>query len=237
MYKRIDLIGLPGAEAVVDDRIAEHVLASARALTAADRDAAAVQIDVARVGTRARFSRQVWPHLGPVHAVLTRWYATAIDRLEVAPTLPGAGTAWSFAVTEHIGIERHRDWPDDVATPGLKHVSFLAATVPTAAFRAAYRHHVDLVLEHLPTMWRYVQNDVDRAHGSGADGVAAVSELSYRSDDDYERRWAKGPAGEEEFRSHEGFLDLPRTVTLLCAEHVLRSPAEGAVGGMRAGTR
>lgn len=237
MRKRIDLLRLDGADAVVTDDVATRLVDLAGTLDGTAH-ALAVQIDVARVGSRARFSRVVWPDLGPVHAVLTRWFADdGDDALAVAPPLPGVTTVWSFAVTEHIGIERPRDWPDGVPTPGLKHVSFLAATVATDEFRAAYRHHVELVLEHLPTMWRYVQNDVDHAHGSGAGGVAAVSELSYRSDDDYERRWAKGAAGEEEFRSHEGFLDLPRTVTLLCTEHVLRSPSTGSVGGRRRGTR
>jgi hypothetical protein len=200
-------------------------------------------VDVVRADSPVRASRRIWPELGSFHAVVSRWHPSDGDaaghdgghdepRAEPRrgapppfPAVPGITVVWTFAVTEHVGIERTRDWPDGAPTPGLKHVSLLAAAVPTPEFRASYRHHVGLVVEHLPLVWRYVQNDVERSTGERSGELAAISELSYRSDDDYARRWRYGAEGEAEFRSHEGFLDLPRTVTAICTEHVLRSPA------------
>jgi hypothetical protein len=188
-------------------------------------------LDVVRADAPVRSSRRIWPERPAIHAVVSRWHrgdggaAPADDGPPPFPAVPGVTALWTFAVTEHVGIERARDRPDGTPTPGLKHVSLLAAAVPRAEFRAAYRHHVELVREHLPLVWRYVQNDVERTAGARAGELVAISELSYRSDADYERRWAYGAEGEAEFRSHEGFLDLPRTVTAICTEHVLRAPA------------
>jgi hypothetical protein len=191
-----------------------------------DRSVRGFVVDVVRAGDPVRFSRRIWPELVPFHAIVSRWFDhdPMVDGRWPGLAVPGVTVLWTFAVTEHVGIERTRDWPDGTPTPGLKHVSLLCPTVPTPEFRAAYRHHVELVHEHLPLMWRYVQNDVDAGGGPRVDEFAAISELSYRSDDDYERRWARGDESEAEFRSHEGFLDLPKTVTAMCTEHVLRTP-------------
>lgn len=177
-----------------------------------------LELNIAWPGT-CRFSKRIWGTDTPV-------FAGVISRCHDSPTAPldteDVRCHWTFTVDEHIGIPRPRTWPLGEATPGLKHLSLLCGTVPTAEFRAAYRHHVELVHEHLPTMWRYVQNDIDRAVGPRASEFAAISELSYESQVEYDRRWAKGDAGEEEFRSHEGFLDLPKTVTMMCTEYILR---------------
>ncbi|NLE78213.1 MAG: hypothetical protein GX610_01295 [Rhodococcus sp.] len=187
-----------------------------------DETAIGIELNVPWPDSAPRASRRVWPDLGPIDAILSRWYRDT-DRPGDGASLGDTSALWSFAVDEHIGIERTNDWPDGTPTPGLKHISLLCGTCPTDEFRVAYRHHVELVHEHLPTMWRYVQNDIESATGDRADEFAAISELSYRTHDDYERRWRYGAAGEVGFRSHEGFLDLPKTVTLMCTEHILRS--------------
>jgi hypothetical protein len=222
MRKLVDVVRLdeaPGDGLSVVDLLGPPLLA--------DETLAGLVVDVVRPDERLRFSRRIWPELGAFHAVVSRWRdddpaAEGFPRWTVA----GATATWTFAVTAHVGVERRRDWPDGAPTPGLKHVSLVCATVPTPEFRAAYRHHVELVHEHLPLVWRYVQNDVDASAGARGGEFAAISELSYRNDDDYARRWARGTESEAEFRSHEGFLDLPKSITAICTEHVLRTPLD-----------
>lgn len=193
------------------------------AVLLADPSLTGLTVDVVRPGS-ARFSNDWWPDLEPIDAVVSRWYDDDVTPVRLEAAVGFATPRWTFAVTEHVAIDGSPDWPLECPTPGLKHISLLCAAVPTTEFRAAYRDHVDLVHVHLPTMWRYVQNDVDSATGRDGTEFAAISELSYRSEQAYESRWARGAESEVEFRSHEGFLDLPRTVTVMCDEHVLRHP-------------
>lgn len=163
-----------------------------------------------------RYSRSIWGERPRFDWVVARWSDDG-DRVD-----PLAGAHWSFRVAEHIGIAAEPTWPTGMATPGLKHLSILCGTVERDEFRAHYRHHVELVHTHLSSMWRYVQNDIEEAHGDRAGEFAAVSELSYASIDDYERRWTNGADSERDFTAQEGFLDLPRTVTMFCTEVILR---------------
>lgn len=228
MSKHIDVLRFNRQPVETNDR--EAAFQDLAATLLADKKAIAIELNVPWADSAPRASLRVWPDLGPIDAILSRWYhdddpPRPVPSPGVGASLGAATALWSFTVNEHIGIDRTRDWPDGTPTPGLKHISLLCGTCPTEEFRAAYRHHVELVHEHLRTMWRYVQNDIESATGDRADEFAAISELSYRTHDDYERRWHHGTAGEAEFRSHEGFLDLPKTVTLMCTEHILRSNA------------
>ena len=222
MRKFIDVVRVDGLGA--DDDATRALVDVAGAALLADASLAGLQLDIARPGGSTRFSRRIWPELSAPRAVVSRWYGDAVATPPPLPRDAGVQTVWTFEVVEHVGIERTRDWPEGAPTPGMKHLSLLCGTVPADEFRVAYRHHVELVLEHLPLMWRYVQNDIDAGYGARATEFAALSELSYRNDDEYERRWKHGAAGEAQFQSHEGFLDLPKTVTMICTEHILRSP-------------
>jgi hypothetical protein len=229
MRKLVDVVRLDeapgnghgGAGSAVLDRLGPALVA--------EESLAGLVIDVVRPEDPLRLSRRVWPELDAFHAVVSRW----LDRDPAADgrwpriAVPGTSVVWTFGVVEHVGVERTGDGPGTplgAATSGLKHLSLLCPTVPGPEFRAAYRHHVELVHEHLPLVWRYVQNDIDASDGVRGGEFAAISELSYRSDAHYALRWARGAASEAEFRSHEGFLDLRKTITAICTEHVLRTP-------------
>jgi hypothetical protein len=226
MRKLMDFVRLDEAEAAADGDPGPAVLELLGAELMGQQSLRGLVVDVVRAGGPVRFSRRIWPELAAFHAVVSRWYDhdPTVDGRYPVLTVPGVTVVWTFAVTEHVGVERTPVWPDGSPTAGLKHVSLLSPTVPGPEFRASYRHHVELVHEHLPLVWRYVQNDVEGSGGPHVDRLVAISELSYRSDDDYARRWARGAESEAEFRSHEGFLDLPTTVTAICTEHVLRAP-------------
>jgi hypothetical protein len=136
-----------------------------------------------------------------------------------------------------LTVERHLGWwnddPVDDPTDVVRQVSFLAASpgYDQGAFREHYRHHVEIARRHMPSLWRYVQNDVVAAEGpdaEAADGIVAVSELWFRTSDDFLNRYFASAADAEEFRSHEGFLDLSRAFSFI-AERCL--PADRATRG------
>jgi hypothetical protein len=135
-----------------------------------------------------------------------------------------------------ITVESHVGWPAATATSAdpddvVKQVSFLWATegVPIEEFRAHYRAHVEVARRHMPALWQYVQNDVvdiapvDGPAEPGAQGLVAISELWFRTTDDFLHHYFPSPADEAEFRSHEGFLDLTKASSFICSSH---SPAE-----------
>lgn len=225
MNALVDVIARLDASLTADDVAALLLGPHARALLDLP-GVEAVRVDLAPTGARASTRR--WGPLPDLVAVVTTELATATTRQPAAPRpagaldgAPGLARHWSFAVTRHRCIEPDGVAPD-VPAPGPKLTSLLVAAVDDAEFRRHYRDHVALVRIHLPRVWRYVQNDIEASAGEQAGRVAAISELSYRSTADYERRWANGAESEAEFRSHEGFLDLPPTVTLPCVEHVVR---------------
>ena len=93
-------------------------------------------------------------------------------------------------------------------------------------FRSHYRDHVEVARRHMPALWQYRQHDVIDVHGAQRDvgaGIVAVSELWFRSVDDFLHRYFASPQDEAEFRSHEGFLDLAKAFSFVCSSHVARN--------------
>jgi hypothetical protein len=167
-------------------------------------------------GARARFAR---PGLFPVDAL---WWTDG-DTAPPASLL----TALELTVETHVGwVADAADVDVDVAD-AVKQVSFLHASAgtPLDEFRAHYRDHVEVARRHMPALWQYRQHDVVGVRGPNAEvgaGVVAVSELWFRSTDDFLHRYFASAEDEAEFRSHEGFLDLPKAFSFVCASHAFR---------------
>ena len=163
---------------------------------------------------RARFSR---PGGFPVDALW--WTESTTDASSTGP-----------APDLEFSVESHMGWGASTAGVDMadvvKQVSFLHASAGTALdeFRAHYRAHVALARTHMPALWQYRQNDVVGVNGTqgalGA-GIVAISELWFRSTDDFLHHYFASPADEVEFRSHEGFLELPKAFSFVCSSHAL----------------
>lgn len=160
----------------------------------------------------------------------------AIDALAWLPKGSALPEPWSeiFAERFRLSVAAHVGWrpppAESSADPSdsVKQVSFLHASAGTdeKAFRAHYRHHVELARRHMPALWQYVQNDVEGASDDAipAAGVVAVSELWFRTTDDFLNRYFPSEADRREFSSQEGFLDLSQATSFICTSHHLASP-------------
>lgn len=202
--------------AVMSDDVPPHEVASGKA-TVFDRPHAVAEV-------RDRFKRS-----GPFAPAALRW--TASDPRRDGDGAAVRGSAGPiFELAEHVGwlaaaSEVAATDPRDV----VKQVSFLCAseTVTRDEFRAHYRDHVALARRLMPSLWQYVQYDVVDVTGRGAEqagGIVAVSVLWFRSTHDFLHRYFLTRADEDEFRSHEGFLDLARAFSLVLSSH----PGSGA---------
>jgi hypothetical protein len=177
---------------------------------------AVVDLPHASEHARARFAR---PGLFPVDALL--W---TLGEPVSNPSLVDV-----FAVGPEFDLDVHMGWqPGDVddvdASDVVKQVSFLHATegMPIDEFREHYRAHVEVARRHMPALWQYVQNDVVAVTTNGheaADGVVAISELWFRTTADFMNRYFASPEDEAEFRSHEGFLELPKAFSFVCSSY------------------
>lgn len=107
--------------------------------------------------------------------------------------------------------------PDDV----VKQVSFLHGTdgYSLEAFQSHYRDHVGVARKYMPALWQYVQNDVEAIVGDApeAKGVLAISELWFRTTDDFVNRYFPSEEDQRAFSSHEDFLDLRFATSFVCA--------------------
>jgi hypothetical protein len=166
----------------------------------------------------------------------------ALDRFPRRRRIPVDGLLWlpegellpapvtaSFAEDWRLTVETHPGWrpaPEEGPNPGtvVKQVSFLAAAAGygTDRFRSHYRAHVALARRLMPTVLQYAQNDViaSTARTPAAQEVVAVSELWFRLPDFLAPHFRTEAEGDE-FRSHEGFLELPKAVTVAMASHRL----------------
>jgi len=144
---------------------------------------------------------------------------------EGAPLPPDL--APTFVEDWRLTVETHTGWrPDPSDTPGpgavVKQVSFLAPAdgYATERFRRHYRDHVALARRLMPTVLQYAQNDVvaSTARTAATQEVVAVSELWFRLPDFLGAHFRSDAEGDE-FRSHEGFLDLTKAVTVAVASH------------------
>ena len=157
------------------------------------------------------------------------WWTNGVTS---APVPEPFTSGLEFTVEPHIGWDAPAN--DDVDLDDVvKQVSFLHASegTPLDEFRAHYRDHVEVARTHMPALWQYRQNDVVDVTGAqpaiGA-GIVAISELWFRSTDDFLHRYFASPADEAEFRSHEGFLDLPKAFSFVCSPRALGyEPAAG----------
>jgi hypothetical protein len=197
--------------------------------TAAQRtqDGGLLDLPHPHADARRRFSR---PGLFAVDAL---WWTDGAS----APPLPDViGADLAFTVESHLGWGA-TDADDVDVDDVVKQVSFLHASegTPLDKFRSHYRDHVEVARAHMPALWQYRQNDVVAVSGAqraiGA-GVVAISELWFRSTDDFLHRYFASPADEAEFRSHEGFLDLPKAFSFVCSSHAL-GPEPGREPGAR----
>ena len=180
------------------------------------RDRGVLDLPHPDADVRHRFSR---PGLFAVDAL---WWT---DGAIASPPSERLAVDLEFTVETHVGwdaTDTDDVDPDDV----VKQVSFLHASEGTSLdeFRAHYRDHVEVARTHMPALWQYRQNDVVDVSGAqratGA-GVVAISELWFRSTDDFLHRYFASPAAQAEFRSHEGFLDLPKAFSFVCSSHAL----------------
>lgn len=156
----------------------------------------------------------------------------AIDALGWLPAGAALPDSWSDAYVQRfrMSVDTHVAWRPPVDESAdqrdvVKQVSFLHASAGTdeETFRDHYRRHVELARRHMPALWQYVQNDVESAQGGAAEavGVMAVSELWFRSTDDFLNRYFPSEADHREFSAQEGFLDLTKATSFICASHAM----------------
>lgn len=176
---------------------------------------------------RAKFRRP-----GPFPMVALRWTGTGTGTGGAGTPEPAPSRGPWFDLVEHVG------WlapPGEVASTDaadvVKQVSFLHASdgVTASEFRAHYRDHVALARRLMPSLWQYLQYDVQVIGGDRAalaSGVVAVSVLWFKTTADFLHRYFLTPDDAEEFRSHEGFLDLTRAVTFVGTSHPTSGPVD-----------
>ena len=232
MGKRLDLVRR--RPDVSPERFAGELLERVGpALLTADPRPVRLSVDVAQPGQELLARRGLRTDRATYDAAVWRWYEAG-DPSQRAGVLDAGdllAPVLSFRLEEHIGWEYERDWPDGTPTPGVKQISMLtaAAGYGTDEFRRHYRHHVALTRKHMPAVWRYVQNDVAAGSGEGCEGIVAVSELYFRSVDDFLERYFPTEEDRRTFVANEGFLDLPRAFSVMCNECILESgPGEPA---------
>ena len=149
----------------------------------------------------------------------------ALAWLDVGESLPAEWTrffdeSFRYTVSSKVG------WPapvEDEALPDdvVKQVSFLHGSegYSLEAFRGHYRDHVGVARKYMPALWQYVQNDVEAIVGDApeAKGVLAISELWFRTTDDFVHRYFPSEADQRAFSAHEDFLDLRFATSFVCA--------------------
>jgi hypothetical protein len=155
-----------------------------------------------------------------------------VDALAWLPTGEALPISWSEAYFERfrLNVRGHAAWCPPAnesadAPDVVKQVSFLHASAgpDEKIFRDHYRRHVELARRHMPALWQYIQNDVEAAEGDAhqAVGVVAVSELWFRTTDDFLNRYFPSEVDRQAFSAQEGFLDLTQATSFICSSHRL----------------
>ncbi len=112
-----------------------------------------------------------------------------------------------------------RDWPDGVASPGVKMVSFVQRA-PELTHEQFVRHwterHTPLALRHHVGLWHYRQNVVRRAFTPGGRAIDGIGELHFRTRADFETRF---------YDSDEGLQAIREDVKRFIAPHPMRLSA------------
>jgi hypothetical protein len=159
----------------------------------------------------------------------------AIDGLAWLATGDALPAAWAGLYREsfRLTVRAELGWrppTDELGDPldVVKQVSFLHAAdgYGEDVFRPHYRHHVEIARRHMPALWQYVQNDVVATGGEASEavGVVAVSELWFRTTDDFLNRYFPSVEDQQQFSSHEGFLDLSKASSFVCSSHRIATP-------------
>jgi hypothetical protein len=221
-----------------DDTFGRRLLAHA-ALTA-EHCAGVVKVAVDVVQSDQQLFETIGLRIRPIewHGVVRTWF----DSDHPAPH------AWRYPhseqtvaddlltfATDHTGWwvdEREawtydREWPDGVATPGVKQISLVArrADLDFDGFVARYRQHVDVAKVHHIGCWQYVQNFVaGLASTRPAPTIDGISELWFRSVDDMAERFYTAPNSPDAVREDTtGFIDFANTRSYLTVETIVVS--------------
>lgn len=119
---------------------------------------------------------------------------------------------------ERPGWDHSDDGGEVLDAKAVKMVSFVVRRpeVMRRKFEQDYAEHVAVARVHHPGVWRYVQNIVTSRTGEGADGVEAVSELWYRSSEDFLTRfYANDDSPGVVKTDNEEYIDFARTRSLV----------------------
>ena len=140
-------------------------------------------------------------------------------------TIAANSTGWW--VDENEAWTYDRDWPDGVATPGVKQMSLVARRpdITFDEFVARYRNHINVAKLHHIGCWQYVQNFIAEPTGTRpAPLIDGVSELWFRSVDDMIERFYTAPGSPDAVREDTtGFIDFSNTRSYLTIETIVFS--------------
>ena len=138
-----------------------------------------------------------------------------------------ASDSTGWWVDENAAWMYDRDWPDGVATPGVKQMSLVArrADLTFDEFVSRYRNHVNIAKLHHIGCWQYVQNFVAGPIGSRpTPSIDGISELWFRSVDDMIERFYTAPGSPDAVRDDTtGFIDFANTRSYLTVETIVFS--------------
>ena len=138
-----------------------------------------------------------------------------------------ASESTGWWVDENNAWPYDRDWPDGVATPGIKQMSLVARRpdITFDEFVTRYRNHVNIAKLHHIGCWQYVQNFVAEPVGVRPSPVIdGISELWFRSIDDMVERFYTAPGSPEAVRDDtSGFIDFANTRSYLTVETIVFS--------------
>lgn len=138
---------------------------------------------VERTPTEADFDAVVEFQVDAVEdfADRSRFYATPEGRKLVSDHASGAvRAAIGYHVIETVQRDYERSWPDGERSPGVKMIAPLRRLDGLTQGQFAERWtgtHAKLALQHVPGIWRYVTNVVQRPLSRGAppyDGIVEV---------------------------------------------------------------
>jgi uncharacterized protein (TIGR02118 family) len=132
---------------------------------------------------------------------------------------PFARRVEAWRVDAHRPITWERTWPDGVAAPGVRMVSFVRRAEALTHQQFA-RHwterHAPLARRHHIGLWDYTQNVVRRSYTPGGGQVDGIAELHFRTREDFEERFYDSDEGRAAIRA-----DVQRFITPHGAEAAL----------------
>ena len=132
----------------------------------------------------------------------------------------------AWRVDEQVAWDYDRTWPDGVASPGVKQISFVGKRpdITDRQFVARYRAHVEIARVHHSGVWKYAQNIVSRRGDDGTSAVGAISEFWFRSVDDLINRYYTFDNSSAVTRADSvTFLDSATTTWMLVQEYWMHS--------------